>query len=265
MFPHFAVSKIISADQEAFPVTVETPHWPSSVPYTRPVVRAEDAGVTQQSAGTLLTLYIVSVVPAEMQAVALSSFSALVCYCIAVVGSALSNDPATGIISAALIGLAILCSIATVAAIILVRRRRRSRNRIATVPVDRLDEEREGAEHKGIEIPAGNQALEGLQEYREPKHTEKNDFDNMEKISRSNSFMLSESRTHDSFENFITAPIEIDFNSLEFGSVENRTHAAFYAETFEAGFLPVSGTEFLPGQTPNVIEPPLPPPIGFIN
>ena len=125
--------------------------------------------------------------------------------------------------------------------------------------MDRLDEERQGAEHVGIEIPAGNQALEDLQEYREPEHTEKNDLENMEKIvSRNSSSVMSEAKTQDSYENFITAPIEIDFDSVEFDSLHDRTHAAFYVE----GGNP-SSNEFLPGQTPNSIEPPPPPPFGF--
>jgi hypothetical protein len=258
MFPQFAVSKLIAADQEAFPVTVGTPHWPPSsvrVPHSLPIDGSNDTGVTPQSPWILAILYIATVLPDDAQTALLSTFSALVCLCIAAFGTTLSSDPATGVISAVIIILAIICLTVAIAILLF----RQGRNRIASGPVD---EGPEDARDVRIDIPVIRQSLEGNQECpeeREQEYAEMDDMENRGKIvSRSNSSVVSDSKTIDSLQNYVNAPIEIDFDSVEF----DRTHAVFYADSIGAGYPP--STEFLPGYPANTpIEPPLPPPLGF--
>ena len=207
MFPGFAVSKIISSYQEAFPVTVGTPHWPSSAHYVR---RDRDGdgdagtGMLHQSTATLLALFIVSKLPTDVQAVVVSLLPAGLCLCVALLGKAISSQPIVGAVCATVATLIVLFIVGAAVAIAL---RRRSRIRNASVSVEPWREvptQSVGAD-KDVSTSINGDPDQDIEEH-----------DGEKALSRNSSSVVSETKTQDSLENYIIAPLNIDFDDFEF-------------------------------------------------
>ena len=199
-FPGFAISKLISSHQKAFPFAVGTPRWPCN----QPIFRRDCVGFTGllYYYSTTLVLFFVSKLPTDIQDVLISLLPAGLCLCVAYFGKAISGQPIVGAVCATIIIIAVLFIFVASVAII---SRRKSSSTISIEPLEEMpthigDDADQDARRQSSGVP--NQDAE--------------ERDGEKALSRDSSSVVSEAKTQDSLENYIIAPLNIDFDDFEF-------------------------------------------------
>jgi hypothetical protein len=184
----------------------------------------------------LLTLFVVSKLPTDVQAVAVSLIPAGLCLCVAVFGKAISSQPIVGAIYATIAILLVLFIVGVVIAIAFRWRSRRVRN--AAVSVEPWRE-------MPIHSAGTDEDVRGPFLHGEPEQDGIEEHDEDKALSRVSSSVVSETKTQDSLENYIIAPLNIDFDDFEFDY--SATDSAVPAEG-GSPYAHAGGVDILEGQ-----------------
>ena len=144
-----------------------------------------------------------SKLPTDIQDVLISLLPAGLCLCVAYFGKAISGQPIVGAVCATIIVIiaVLLIFVASVAII----SRRRSSSTISVEPLEEMpthigDDADQDVRRQSSGVP--NQDAE--------------ERDGEKALSRDSSSVVSEAKTQDSLENYIIAPLNIDFDDFEF-------------------------------------------------
>ena len=258
-FPHLAVSRVVLAGQEAYPVTAGTPYWPSSTPYVGKglcggATHSESVGFDHQSVIIVAVSRAASFLPSDAQDMAISLVPAGLSVCAVYVGRAMGIDSAEGLLLA--IGIVSIAFVFLLTLLVVScglmcwgSRQQRHGSRISTALVESSDV-LIGVNDIDRDLSAKTE--EGKGRTPEPEHKTNGESreDAEEVASRVDSsvpsFSLSlSSKSADSIDKYISAPVNIslyDFESdtldggdvLDIESIETGS----YATLEEYNFLP---------------------------
>eukprot|EP01036_Dinobryon_divergens_P023288 gene23288-31616_t len=260
LHPHLAVSRVVLACQEAFPVTTGTPYWPSSAPYLgkgtcRGAAHSDSGGFDHLSTFAVLFLRIASFLPPDAQGVMISLVPAGLSVCAAYVGRAMGSDSAEGLLLViALLSVALVLIMSVLALTCMAvsgatgrdDRQQHHGNRTATAPVDGL----RGLDDVGslCESPEKDKGRTPEPEHKAMEELREDAEEVASRVDSSvQSFCLSlSSNSKDSIDKYISAPVHIDLYNFESESfdesdvldIESIQAGSSYETLDEYDFLP---------------------------
>ena len=249
--PHAVVSQVILALKTPFPTTVGTLNWPSSSLKYGPDFSLgcrKEGGLNLRKLDSwiLSFLTVVSMMPFGVQEMLLSLTLACLGLCVALLGEELGSNRAGGVIAALVVILAffvIVIGAVHAAAFLPSNSTKRiapsapnkSQERILEEDIELdfdLADMGDPAVAVGAEGRVGGDEVENAEEHKRATDSAdelRSRHSSIHSLSSSSSG-LTDCKTEDSLENYISAPVYIDFNDFEFDSPLDGIGSSFASE-----------------------------------